>query len=222
MTLGGIQMDPLWRTALWQQFGATIDMLENALLACPSTHWNGRLWSDHTDHPQPPESAAFWYITYHSLFWLDVYLTGSLEGFAPPAPFTLAELDPAGVLPERPYSREELHAYLVRVSGHSHLCISRMELEVIFSSEGTYRPSFVKGSALVHHRDMQARPSRWSPHKDSILFEPALEIEHNCPLQTHHGVNHLGLDCGPGFAVQLTETWAGNRPGNGMVWPGMF
>jgi hypothetical protein len=38
MTLGGIQMDPLWRTALWQQFGATIDMLENALLACPSTH----------------------------------------------------------------------------------------------------------------------------------------------------------------------------------------
>ena len=39
-------MDPLWRTALWQQFGATIDMLENALLACPGTHWNGRLWSD--------------------------------------------------------------------------------------------------------------------------------------------------------------------------------
>ena len=82
-------MDPLWRTALWQQFGATIDMLENALLACPSTHWNGRLWSDQKDHPQPPESAAFWYITYHILFWLDVYLTGSREGFAPPAPFTL-------------------------------------------------------------------------------------------------------------------------------------
>ena len=32
-----------------------------------------------------------------------------------------------------------------RVSGHSHSCISRMELEVIFSSEGTYRPSFRKG-----------------------------------------------------------------------------
>ena len=72
-------------------------------------------------------------------------------------------------------------------------------------------PPFVKGSALVHHRDMQARPSRWSPHKESILFEPALEIEHNCPLQTHHGVNHLGLDCRPGLPVQLTEAWAGNR-----------
>ena len=108
-------MDPLWSTALWQQFGATIDMLENVLLACPSTHWNGRLWSDHPDHPLPPESAEFWYITYHTLFWLDLYLTGSLEGFAPPTPFTLDELDPAGVLPERPYTKDELHAYLVNL-----------------------------------------------------------------------------------------------------------
>ncbi len=106
-------MDPLWRTALWQQFSATIDMLENALLACPSTHWNGRLWSDHSDHSQPPESTAFWYLTYHALFWLDLYLTGSLEEFAPPAPFTLHEIDPAGVFPERPYTREELHTYLI-------------------------------------------------------------------------------------------------------------
>jgi hypothetical protein len=104
-------MDHLWRTALWQQFGAAIDMLENALLACPSTLWHGRLWSDHSD----PEYPAFWYITYHTLFWLDLYLTGSFEGFAPPAPFTLDELDPAGVLPERPYTREELHAYLVQL-----------------------------------------------------------------------------------------------------------
>ncbi len=109
-------MDPLWRTALWQQFGATIDMLENALLACPSTHWNGRLWSDHSDPPLPPESAAFWYITYHTLFWLDLYLTSSSEeGFAPPPPFTTYELDPAGEFPERPYSRDELHAYLVHL-----------------------------------------------------------------------------------------------------------
>ena len=104
-------MDPLWRTALWQQFGATIDMLENAMLACPSTHWNGRLWSD----PQAPAYPTFWSITYHTLFWLDLYLTGSLEGFTPPTPFTLDELDPAGVLPERPYTRDELHAYLVNL-----------------------------------------------------------------------------------------------------------
>ena len=44
-----------------------------------------------------------------------MYLTGSLEGFAPPTPFTLDELDPAGVLPERPYTKDELHAYLVNL-----------------------------------------------------------------------------------------------------------
>ena len=104
-------METTLRTALWQQFGATIDMLENALLACPSMHWNGLLWSD----PRAPEYPTFWSITHHTLFWLDLYLTGSLEGFAPPAPFTLDELDPAGALPEQPYTRDELHAYLVHL-----------------------------------------------------------------------------------------------------------
>lgn len=113
-------MDSLWKTALWQQFGATIDMLENALLACPAPLWKERLWRDHADHPLPlgfpPEFAEFWYIAYHTLFWLDLYLSGSQEEeFAPPAPFTRAELDPAGVPPERPYTKEELRAYLVQL-----------------------------------------------------------------------------------------------------------
>ncbi len=38
-------MDTMWRTALWRQFGAAIDMLENALVACPASLWQERLWS---------------------------------------------------------------------------------------------------------------------------------------------------------------------------------
>ena len=101
--------ETLWRTALWRQFGAAIDMLENALVACPTTLWNELLWSDHS----VPEYPAFWSIAHHTLFWLDLYLTGSHEGFAPPAPFTLAELDPSGALPEKPHTKDELHAYLL-------------------------------------------------------------------------------------------------------------
>ncbi len=114
-------MDLLWRTALWQQFGAAIDMLENALVACPSTQWQGRLWSAPSDHSLPPEFAEFWYIAYHTLFWLDLYLSGSREeDFAPPAPFSWAELDPAWVLPARPYTKEELHAYLAATRRKCH------------------------------------------------------------------------------------------------------
>jgi hypothetical protein len=43
---------------------------------------------------------------------VELYLTGSFEGFAPPAPFNLDELDPAGVLPDRLYTKGELQAYL--------------------------------------------------------------------------------------------------------------
>jgi len=95
-------MDTIWRTILWQQFGAAIDMLENALVACPDN-----LWSDRSR--RRPE---FWYLVYHTLFWLDLYLSESAEGFAPPAPFTLDELDPAGLIPERPYTKNELQTYL--------------------------------------------------------------------------------------------------------------
>ena len=117
-------METLWSTTLWLQFGAAIDMLENALVACPDSLWRQRLWRDPSDHPLPPEFAEFWYVAYHALFWLDLYLSGSREEeFTPPAPFTLAELDPAGVLPERPYTMAELRTYLAyaRQKGHTTL-----------------------------------------------------------------------------------------------------
>jgi hypothetical protein len=53
----------------------------------------------------------FWYLGYHTLFWLDLYLTGAEEGFAPPAPFDLVEVEAGEVLP-RTYTREELLRYL--------------------------------------------------------------------------------------------------------------
>lgn len=104
-----MNMETTHKTSLWRQFGAAIDMFENAVRACPDGLWQARLW---TVLDGPPQLAEFWYITYHTLFWLDLYLTGSEEGFAPPAPFTLDELDPAGLIPDRVYSKAELLDYL--------------------------------------------------------------------------------------------------------------
>jgi hypothetical protein len=99
-----------WRAITWQQFGAAIDDLENALRACPDELWQARLWHD-PEHEQffLPE---YWYIVYHALFWLDLYLTGAEEGFVPPAPFMLIEQNENGPLPERPYTKDELQLYL--------------------------------------------------------------------------------------------------------------
>lgn len=106
-------MDTSWNTVLWSQFGATIDMLDNALVACPESLWRERLWRDTPGDPPLPEFAEFWFVAYHALFWLDLYLSGSPEeDFTPPAPFAWVELDPDWVVPERPYTRAELRAYL--------------------------------------------------------------------------------------------------------------
>lgn len=102
-------MDSTWKDVLWRQFGAAIDMLDNALQACPDARWRDRLWEERAAQP---EAAEFWYLVYHTLFWLDLYLSDSAESFAPPAPFTRDEMDPAGLLPERVYTRAELSSYL--------------------------------------------------------------------------------------------------------------
>ena len=116
-------METLWNTALWLQFGAAIDMLENALVACPDAVWHEAVWQDPS---VPAKRAEFWYVAYHTLFWLDLYLSGSAVGFAPPAPFTLEELDPAGVVPARPYTREELRAYLAQVRQKCHTTLASL------------------------------------------------------------------------------------------------
>jgi uncharacterized damage-inducible protein DinB len=88
-----------FKAITWRQFGAAIDMLENALAAAPD-----EVWSD----ARQPE---FWYVAFHTLFWLDAYLSDSVEGFAPPAPFGLEEMD-SDKPPPRPYTQTELQSYL--------------------------------------------------------------------------------------------------------------
>lgn len=91
-------MIDFWKRTLWQQYGAAIDMLENAIVACPDHLWN--------------QGPKFWYIAYHTLFFLDYNLTDDAEGFHPPEPFTLSEMDPSGLMPDRVYTKTELLVYL--------------------------------------------------------------------------------------------------------------
>lgn len=93
---------------IWQQFGAAIDTLGDALRACPDELWQATLWKNPAE---PPAYSQFWLLGYHTLFWLDLYLSGSREGFAPPDFLSQGERDEEGV-PLVPFTREELLAYL--------------------------------------------------------------------------------------------------------------
>jgi hypothetical protein len=86
------------KETLWKQFGASVDMFENAIKHCPDELWN--------------TESKFWYTAYHTLFFLDYYLTTDPDNFTPPAPYTLSEFNPEGEMPERVYSKEELIDYL--------------------------------------------------------------------------------------------------------------
>jgi hypothetical protein len=110
-----------------------IDTLGDALRACPDELWTARLWEDQDDQwVAPPVFSTFWYLGYHTLFWLDLYLTGAEEGFAPPAPFDLVEMEAGEVLP-RTYTRDELLGYLA-------VCRRRCQATLVaLSTEQAYR-----------------------------------------------------------------------------------
>lgn len=93
------------KESLWTQFGASIDMLENAITSYPEDHWDN--------------NRKFFYIAYHTLVFLDYYLTIPHRNQPASLPFTLAasedEIDPDAlddIMPNHIYSKNELLDYL--------------------------------------------------------------------------------------------------------------
>jgi hypothetical protein len=52
-----------WKTSVWQQYGAAIDMLEDAIRLCPDHLWIAVVWDDTED----VRYGQFWFVAYHSL-----------------------------------------------------------------------------------------------------------------------------------------------------------
>ena len=105
-------MDNSINKSLWNQFGASLDMLENAITTCPDTQWD--------------TETKFWYKSYHCIFWTDYFLTVEPNSFAPPVSYDFSEFDPSGLLPKRIYSKEELLIYLQHCRIKSHTLISEL------------------------------------------------------------------------------------------------
>ncbi|MHC4993983.1 MAG: DinB family protein [Planctomycetota bacterium] len=85
--------------AIRPQFLASIDALIHGIESCPDC-----LWANESRHP------PYWRLAFHTLFWLDLYLYGAVEGFVPPEPYGLEELE-WDDRPPRVYTREEMRTY---------------------------------------------------------------------------------------------------------------
>lgn len=89
---------------LRRHFEPTLEMLRRAIQACPDELWDGQ-----------DEGTAFWQYAYHTLFWLDFWLSDSPEGFTAPSFHTRDALLETGETPSVTFSREQIADYLEQV-----------------------------------------------------------------------------------------------------------
>jgi DinB family protein len=181
-------MERDFKGVLWVQFGAAIQMLENAIDACPDD-----VWSDPSRRPEWPrhDVVGFWYLVYHTLFWLDFYLSNQPEEeFSPPAPFTTGEFAPEGVLPERPYTKDELRPYLEHCRRKCRTMIAALDEREAFERKVPTRPDtsvaelFLYNMRHVQHHAAQLnlilrqRATSIPPNWVSKAKEPLREGSH--------------------------------------------
>ncbi len=93
-----------FKDCLWKNFGAAIDMLKNAIVVCPDELWQ--------------KEKKFFYLAYHTVIFLDYYLTSPVKYFEPDLPYTITDDDKLptdaidDVIPNMFYSKEEFLSYL--------------------------------------------------------------------------------------------------------------
>ncbi|MEQ8330406.1 MAG: DinB family protein [Longimicrobiales bacterium] len=122
------ELDPYEST--WSQIGATLGMLEAAIARCPQSLWE-----------RPSPTMGFWYLAYHTLFYLDHDLHPAGTEFASPD-FDVFEYEVSGATPpyESPYTKADLLLYLER-------CSERTESVLQTLSRGRTAP--VRGAARL-------------------------------------------------------------------------
>jgi len=90
--------------SLWRQFGASIDMLINVISNCPDNYFT--------------TNKRFYYLAYHSVIFLDYYLSIPPKNFSPVLTFTIKDKEErppesiGDMIPDKIYSRQELIDYL--------------------------------------------------------------------------------------------------------------
>lgn len=100
-------MDHSIKEILWNQLGASIDMLLNVISSCPDDYFL--------------TNKRFYFIAFHSTIFLDYYSTISPQDFSPLLSFTQKEPSErpkeaiGDLIPDKIYSKDEILKYLKQI-----------------------------------------------------------------------------------------------------------
>jgi hypothetical protein len=113
----------LIKKAIWSQFGASIDMLHNVIATCPEGYFE--------------QHKRFYYIAYHTVVFLDYYLSIPPTSFDPKLPFTFTDAQHRPVeaiddlIPDRIYNKEELLSYIDQSSAKCRIILENLSNDTI-------------------------------------------------------------------------------------------
>lgn len=112
------------REILWNQFGASIDMLINVVANCPDDYYKS--------------NKRFYYIAFHSAILLDYYLTIPPSDFKPFLSFTRMEAADipkealGDLVPDKVYAKDALVEYLKRSRAKCQALVQSLTDEKLF------------------------------------------------------------------------------------------
>ncbi len=109
------------KTVIKSQYHASLEMLRQAVAACPPNLWNN-----------PAQKNKYWHIAYHGLFYTHFYLHSSEKAFQPwpkhRREATSLELSKTHE-PIRPYTKEEILEYHQYLSDRVDEMVDAIDLE---------------------------------------------------------------------------------------------
>ncbi len=107
------------KNAIYSQYGAALDMLEQATVKCPE-----EMWDDAQD------KNRFWQVAYHVLYYTHLYLQPGVESFRrwPKHREHTSRLESSGQLPQ-PYTQAEILEYLEFCRKQVNLQVPLLDLE---------------------------------------------------------------------------------------------
>ena len=148
---------------LTYQYEAALSMLDECLRRCPPEHWDGQI-----------ARYAFWHVAYHTLCFLDLYLTPNEKDFQPRA------IHPAGwkeyddEYPSRRFEKTELLDYVAICRQKVRDALAAETREALEGPAGHSRRNFSRGELHIYNiRHVQHHAGQLSAYLRRI--DPALQ-----------------------------------------------